>query len=766
MKKLSFLLIFMLGMTSSYADDFENKIAAYKAGINSESVSIIFDDLNSQWRALVDKTPDYISKVEVFGELQSSSIVVNDDINRHFEKLLIIGQVRNEYLEKNVVFNKYIASFSYETILDLKREFQLIPMRFFAEFLIKVVYVKESILKGFDGIKQLVFDLLGLLVFFIVPIFMWIVLRKSKKILEQKLVELRKNRYQSMLSFRKFKITDITHSYILNIGLFVTFRWLRSNNESLAFIFSLFEIYFLYRIVITLSFYTFGFILDSAVKRSDLLAHENKKRRYAKRFGKLFLIYSLLFHIVEFIGGGGISFYFIKLTIQLNVLFIMFAFSSFWKTEVQCFLARRNNDVVAKRLNIFLNHKLSILIALPALIYVLMCRVLTLIIDWLERFDFIKQISAKIFKNKLKSDEAVSENENVSIPKDYEELFIAQNIAPITIKNAPYIDITNNIDSWLQNPLEENSLAISGQSGSGKTVLINRLLEKYKIDNSVNVIYHKFIKRISSKGEIVTELLRILGLEGNSVSSILASDTIMKKTIVILDECHHLFISSLGGFEAYKKLLEIINLRLENIFWVSSFNQNSWNFLNAIYGKNEGYRFSYTLSGWSEEDIKRNILTIHEKSNYTISYRRILRAINQNYDSEGIEEASELFFRLLWEQSGGNPKIAIHLWLSSLSFRGSIIEVGLPKNDEITDLHKFSDNMLFVYAAIIKHENLTVKEAIKVTHLSEGIVRHAMKMGLENEFLARNEGAEYSFFTRYQYRILNYLKKKNFIIGN
>ena len=55
---------------------------------------------------------------------------------------------------------------------------------------------------------------------------------------------------------------------------------------------------------------------------------------------------------------------------------------------------------------------------------------------------------------------------------------------------------------------------------------------------------------------------------------------------------------------------------------------------------------------------------------------------------------------------------------------------------------------------------------MRITNLEEGIVRHSMKLGLENDILLRDDRGQYTFFVRYNYRVINYLKKKNLIIGN
>lgn len=79
-------------------------------------------------------------------------------------------------------------------------------------------------------------------------------------------------------------------------------------------------------------------------------------------------------------------------------------------------------------------------------------------------------------------------------------------------------------------------------------------------------------------------------------------------------------------------------------------------------------------------------------------------------------------------------------------------------------LNQLADESFFVFAALARHENLTTNEFIKVTDMKEGVVRHSLRIGLENGFVARSDvDRRYRFSVDGQYPVLNILKAKNFI---
>jgi len=766
------ILLALLMSFSIFALDteFNSKVKNFRQSlIKRNNLPSNYAQLNSYWRSLVDITPEQIAKVEIFGALKSSSIVIGKDINEHFEKLLIIGNLRTQYLAdykiKDSLFD--LENLDQQFLLDLKREFQLIPMKVFAEFLLKIKYVKENLSLGLKGFKELFVDLFAFLLLLIVPFVTWVILRRIKGKLKIILLDYKRNRFKSSSNYQKFRGLKILVSYGPDTVMYLLLRYLRSSENSLSFLFAIAEIYFLYKIVVTLCYYILSFVFDRSTPKSEAKEFEVKKKTNSKRIGYFFLTYSLIFHLIQYIVGGGVTSLVLIILIQINIIALVFIISASWAQEIREALIKRTNDGFGQRVAKSLSSKRKWIFSLIGFIYLVWLRVSNAIMKSLERFDFVKQVSAKLFKRKLISTDSFQETEVIKIPADYKELFDSEtNDENFVEPNNTLLPVVEeHIDAWIKNPNEENSIAICGHKGAGKSTFINQVRNRY--EGKLKIITISFDQRITSENDLIDKMYELLGLEkSDSILPLINADKEMQQTIVVLERCHNLFISHLDGFKAYKKLLEVINTRFNNIFWLATFNENSWDFLSAVYGKNEGFRFVFKIRGWSDTDIQNMILKRHKLSQYEISFDRILRAIG-NYDSESMEEAQEQFFRVLWEQSQGNPRIAVYLWLSSLTFRNNKkVYIGLPQNDGLKELATFSDNTLFVYAAIVKHENLSVSQAMRVTNLEEGIVRHSMKLGLENDILLRDDRGQYTFFVRYNFRVINYLKKKNLIIGN
>ncbi len=68
-----------------------------------------------------------------------------------------------------------------------------------------------------------------------------------------------------------------------------------------------------------------------------------------------------------------------------------------------------------------------------------------------------------------------------------------------------------------------------------------------------------------------------------------------------------------------------------------------------------------------------------------------------------------------------------------------------------------------MYSAIIRHENLSTEEIVTTTNLPEGIVRHALRIGMENNAIVRSADGRYRVTPEAQFFLSQLLERKNFL---
>ncbi len=497
----------------------------------------------------------------------------------------------------------------------------------------------------------------------------------------------------------------------------------------------------------------------------------------AKALGRFFFAALLSLHLVSSVAGKGLLYQELYLLLWVcgAILYIWLVRS--WSPEID----HQAKKAFTGKILAFYEKATSVailnfIIRTITFLYLLL---LPLFRELKEKFLEVgvgKAIFSKVFQRKLESNENLKGHEEAKLPEEYKEWFGLSkdddDALWIKSKNQRLDEITSEVDEWLKDLSEEHSLAIYGDKGIGKTQII-RHLEKELQGHELKpeVIVASVPPKITSKNEVFKFLGNLVAGEALAdVFGLLDFDKKLveedKKLVVILDDAHNFFLTHFGGLKGIEAFFEALNLRTDNIFWVAAFNTYSWAYLEQVFHKNKYFRTVFRLKGFNDEELQEYILKRHERSGYSLSYADIIRAVKTKSATGGdFSYVENMFFRLLWDQSQGNPELAEKLWLRALKpLYGKRLKVGLPLTHDLSVLKGLADEAFFVFAALMRHENLTTNEFIQVTDMKEGLVRHSLRIGLENNFIKRDETSKrYSFLVEGQYHVLNILKAKNFV---
>jgi hypothetical protein len=153
------------------------------------------------------------------------------------------------------------------------------------------------------------------------------------------------------------------------------------------------------------------------------------------------------------------------------------------------------------------------------------------------------------------------------------------------------------------------------------------------------------------------------------------------------------------------------------VFWLAAMSKYAWRHLRAVHPDCTVFRRVIDLEGWSEEEIRELIQRRAKGSGATFNYADV--AVDQ---LEGVAtrarlvESAEGYLRLLWDYSSGNPRIALHFFIRSLDpDHGGRLRVRLFRAPETGRLEEGGEAGLFVLAAIVTHESLSIEDLASVT---------------------------------------------------
>lgn len=685
--------------------------------------------------------------------------------------LVSCNSLRAGYFEKVGSIDAFQNLMSRKSYHVLNNEILSTPYRFISFGYVKYLYVREKLNLGREGYLSLFLDLFKI-IFLVVGIFFFRWLFESATQQMDRFLHqvLHRNRSRFLLK-RIFSLWSKVKGNFVSILWILALHLLESFGPSSEYqlMYSLIRIYFYGELIKSLVTSFLGEV--SRLDSGNFMAFKLKAEKTSSRFRLIFLVYQYLMIFIEITIGKVFLYAFFNLIIGLNLIYLLLKESAKWEEEFSRYMEKRFSGIVVEFcFNLLKKLPLSFR---SVFLLVLICSLsfFDFVFSYTEGFEFTKKISANLFKKQIESVEA-DEDASTKIPQEYRDHFNMSSIGDLDDYVMSEKGIEKNIISeiveWKEDKSDEHSLVIYGDKGVGKTSLIKKIVSDLENYHKLKTIYAKMPSKVLSKDDLWSFLSELIcpGSEEN-FSNIYACDEYLDgPTIIFLDEAQNVFLSKIGGFEAYYELINIVNLNTEKIFWVLSFNKYSWLFLDRAFGRGHFFRNIFEVPGWSDTKIKELVLKRHRKEKFRLSYDLLINATKSQEEIDRYASIESKFFKLLWELSRGNPRAALHLWLSALSRHGrNTLNVNIPKEVEVASLEQMNDQILFVIGHVLKHENLLSSEIAETSNLPMGIVRNAVRIGLEKRFFYRDERHRYMVDISTQYGIIRSLRQKNLIYG-
>lgn len=682
------------------------------------------------------------------------------------------GQVRAKMLElcdsKSCPRARGLSS---ETVNDLGLELRIVPFRFVAGALQKSIEVRSKFISGLDGWIDLLGQAFFLLCLGLIP---WILIRSlrwtsSRIDLLRQHVLLRSRlspRHKGQVALALSRLSPMV-PYVGMIFAFAVARALIENTDfaeisSFLFYAQLYFVYRLFRLVLGM---LLKFLVTAETSEVVRRQHPKFESSAAQVSRVLFLEYAAL-HLVQDTVGRALAYHlFQNLIFWINIL-VLIQQSAKWRTEIVS---------ASKKRFPFLQSSLAdgqgqrrVILFLPLLLAANAAFELSLFLkNYLSRRDLIKRFGSEVFRRRLERADK-SKAERPSAPNSYLKLFqeAPADRPDCFIENIPALqELQKCLNDWIEGSPQDLVILV-GSSGSGKTTVLERL--STSLEAQIEVHSGRLQSRLLGRSDLWPWLsdfaLRPLG----SVDDILGWDSELgaagKKAVLMIDDLENLFLSKVGGFQSYQELLEILHLKTSNLFWVLSVNSRSWAFLKGAVGTEHFYGHQIELLGWDETMIQALITRRHQLSGFQRSFDRSIRSYAAN--DEFSDHAETQFFRLLWGQSRGNPKVALTHWCSALSAGGDKqVHVGVPAFQDVHLISSLSEDCLFILATIARHRSLSQVELHDVLDLSEWTLLKCLHECESKGVLTKDPSGRYQLSPISQVLVEKYLIEKNFLHG-
>ncbi|MFH1573281.1 MAG: hypothetical protein ABIG68_04820 [Acidobacteriota bacterium] len=259
------------------------------------------------------------------------------------------------------------------------------------------------------------------------------------------------------------------------------------------------------------------------------------------------------------------------------------------------------------------------------------------------------------------------------LPYIYQKLF---DIAPL--ENAEFLvaredelrAVENAKSRWNQGLT--CAVAVVGELGSGKTSFINGALSS--VFAGLPAYRHMNARHAITEEWLARQLAGTLGMtHAESFADIEAQlRATPEKLVVVLEDVHHLFLRTLGGFDALKRMLLLIANTSRHVLWILSVRESSWSYMDRVLGISDYFAFVINMELIAREEVEKVILSRHRVSGFKLHFlpdaaMRERKKYRRAPDDEARQEIlRKEFFDQLNRVSEGNILAAIFYWLRSL----------------------------------------------------------------------------------------------------
>lgn len=387
--------------------------------------------------------------------------------------------------------------------------------------------------------------------------------------------------------------------------------------------------------------------------------------------------------------------------------------------------------------------------------------------DFAMGFAQTRRAMAFIFRWRLEKEaerEGQAPDEDVALPAALVAAFTEAPVTggPLVIDNFPGTELLATAFERWRDGRGNGAFLLTGERGIGKTTWLDHVelpgLAAHRVSLTQRAAGAQEVARVFARQSGAPAAL------GDDIEALGRALLDGPPRLLTVDLAQNLFVAAVGGYAAFEAFVRLVEATSRRVFWICAMNTHAWEHLSAARPDLAVFRLRQALPPWSEEQIRELIRARAAASGMTFSYQDGLVGPLDGVAGEArVLETEEGYTRLLWDFSGGNPRVALHYWLRSLVREGpDRARVRLPKlpsPDELTDL---GETALLLLAAVVIHENLTIEEAVRTTRFGASVCRGHVERLVELEALQADDG-RYRLTAHWHGVAVRLLKRRNLL---
>ncbi len=330
--------------------------------------------------------------------------------------------------------------------------------------------------------------------------------------------------------------------------------------------------------------------------------------------------------------------------------------------------------------------------------------------------------------------------------------------------------LENFYRAW-QEEEEFARILLCGDRGIGKSEII----AKFARSRDVPVLHTQLL----AGDQDVAEVCARFGLDLFNDANLNAAELIEKLTalppqILCIENLENCMLRRVGGFDTFAFVNDFILEASTRHFCLATCTSHAWSITRRALVGIDNFSETPFVKGMTEKQLKAMLLNRHRSSTeHSPDFSHLNLTENKTYfdrhlaDKESNNKGEELYFRILWDYTRGNPRQALYYWKASLNWKGDHSSVRLFEVPEQKVLENLPDNTLMLLAALIEHNGLDEQSLAQVMNVSTTNIRRRIEelrpygiVYLQSVDQGKNAWHIESFWTR---AVEGYLEKRQFL---
>jgi hypothetical protein len=283
------------------------------------------------------------------------------------------------------------------------------------------------------------------------------------------------------------------------------------------------------------------------------------------------------------------------------------------------------------------------------------------------------------------------------------------------------------------------AVAVLGEAGAGSTSFLNHVLQAHL--GGVPVLRRNLTRTVLDEGALLEELEPGAGARDPSLRLLLLRLRHRgERCVIVLEDAEKLFLKTVEGVEALRRLLAVVGESGREVLWVWSLGPQAWAWLQTVVQIDDHFTHPISLRPLSLAEMEGVILARHRVSGYKLVFdpaldevgpwARAARRLGLGQDADDPQaRRRRRYFEQLHAASRGNPTLAIAGWLGSVSLTSALGDTLLVKPvapAPLDLLERLDAERLLALAALLVHQGLTTEEFALVMRCSEDAARAAL----------------------------------------